>query len=72
MTESTETAPSDTSAGASAYEAAVAGGVIDTFLAMPDTREKQRAKYDRIRKLAGDEETQGMAMPAQYMFKDVP
>lgn len=72
MTEPTEPVPSDAPAGATAYDAAVAGGVIDTFLAMPDTREKQRAKYDRIRKLAGDEETQGMAMPAQYMFKDVP
>lgn len=55
-----------------AFAAAQAGGVIDTFLAMPDTREKQAAKYDRIRQLAGDEGTKGMAMPAEYMFKGVP
>ncbi|HYI62952.1 MAG TPA: amidohydrolase family protein [Acidimicrobiales bacterium] len=56
----------------SAFASAQAGGVIDTFLAMPDTREKQAAKYDRIRALANDEGTQAMEMPAQYMFKGVP
>lgn len=56
----------------SAFAAAQAGGVIDTFLAMPDTREGQSAKYDRIRALANDEGTQAMEMPAQYMFKGVP
>lgn len=57
---------------ASAFDAARSGGVIDTFLAMPDTREKQAAKYDNIRRLANDEGTQAMEMPAEYMFKGVP
>lgn len=56
----------------SAFAAAQAGGVIDTFLAMPDTREKQAAKYERIRQLANDEGTKAMEMPAEYMFKGVP
>jgi predicted TIM-barrel fold metal-dependent hydrolase len=55
-----------------AFEAARAGGVIDTFLAMPAPREEQAKKYDHIRAIARDAETQSMEMPAQYMFKDVP
>lgn len=54
------------------FEAARAGGVIDTFLSMPDTRTRQAAKYDTIRKGSLDKETHGMEMPAQYMFKGVP
>ena len=61
-----------TEADPEAFDAAQRGGVIDTFLAMPDTREKQAAKYDRIRALAKDEGTQAMEMPAEYMFKGVP
>jgi len=60
------------SSGSSAYDEARAGGIIDTFLAMPDTRENQAAKYERIRRLAGDEGTKSMEMPAEYMFKGVP
>ena len=54
------------------FEAARAGGVIDTFLSMPDTRVRQAAKYDAIRRGSLDQETQGMEMPAEYMFKGVP
>lgn len=61
-----------TDAPSTAFADARAGGVIDTFLAMPDTREKQAAKYDQIRRLANDEGTKAMEMPAQYMFKGVP
>lgn len=46
--------------------------MVDTFLSMPDTRDRQAAKYDRIRSLANDVETKSMEMPAEYMFKDVP
>ena len=55
-----------------AFEAARAGGVIDTFLSMPDTRANQAAKYEKIRELANDSETKSMEMPAEYMFKGVP
>ncbi len=55
-----------------AFEAARAGGVIDTFLSMPDTRANQSAKYEQIRQLANDAETKSMEMPAEYMFKGVP
>lgn len=73
MTDRTsESSEATVGASAAAFAEAQAGGVIDTFLAMPDTREKQAAKYDRIRQLAGDEGTRGMAMPAEYMFKGVP
>lgn len=69
----TETAPAPADrAEAGGFAAARAGGVIDTFLAMPDTRARQAAKYDRIRELAGDEGTKAMEMPAEYMFKGVP
>src|SRR4051812_40236755 len=55
-----------------AFEAARAGGVIDTFLSMPDTRARQAAKYQTIRDLSNDSETKSMEMPAEYMFKGVP
>ena len=58
--------------GNAAFDAARAGGVIDTFLAMPSEREVQVRKYDYIRDLAMDDGTQSMEMPAEYMFKDVP
>src|SRR3954467_13966393 len=58
--------------GNAAFDAARAGGVVDTFLSMPDTRERQSAKYDHIRRLANDAETKAMEMPAEYMFKGVP
>lgn len=69
----TDIASSDTSGfDSSGFEAARAGGVIDTFLSMPDTRANQAAKYDRIRQLANDAGTKDMEMPAEYMFKGVP
>lgn len=68
----TDTSPAPAEGSSSAFEDARAGGVIDTFLAMPDTRAKQAAKYDRIRALANDEGTKAMEMPAEYMFKGVP
>lgn len=54
------------------FDAARAGGVFDTFLSMPDTRARQAAKYESIRRLANDAETKSMEMPAEYMFKGVP
>jgi predicted TIM-barrel fold metal-dependent hydrolase len=54
------------------FEAARAGGVIDTFLGMPAPREEQAKKYDFIRKITKDSESDEMEMPAQYMFKGVP
>ncbi|CAN5671529.1 hypothetical protein BH24ACT4_BH24ACT4_07890 [soil metagenome] len=68
----TDTAPDRPDGSSSAFEEARAGGVIDTFLAMPDTRAKQAAKYQKIRDLANDEGTKAMEMPAEYMFKGVP
>jgi len=58
--------------GNEAFDNARAGGVIDTFLSMPDTRARQAAKYQKIRDLAHDAATKSMEMPAEYMFKDVP
>ena len=58
--------------GNPAFNAARAQGVIDTFLAMPSERAEQTRKYDNIRELAMDAETQSMEMPAEYMFKQVP
>ncbi len=55
-----------------AFEAARADGVIDTFLGMPAPRAEQAAKFDFIRKISNDKETQEMEFPAQYMFKDKP
>jgi predicted TIM-barrel fold metal-dependent hydrolase len=55
-----------------AFEAARAGGVIDTFLSMPAPRAEKAKVYDYIRKQAMDSETQTMEMPAEYMFKGVP
>jgi predicted TIM-barrel fold metal-dependent hydrolase len=56
----------------SAFEAAQAGGVIDLFLGLPDSKDKQAKKFDKIRAIANDAESKAMAMPAQYMFKGVP
>jgi uncharacterized protein len=58
--------------GNAAFDEARAGGVIDTFLSMPDVRAAKAKVYDWIRKMALDAETQSMEMPAEYMFKDVP
>jgi hypothetical protein len=56
----------------SPFEDAQAGGVIDLFLGLPDSKEKQAKKFDNIRAIANDAESKEMAMPAQYMFKGVP
>jgi hypothetical protein len=61
-----------TPTGNPAFDAARAQGVIDAFLAMPSERSEQVRKYDNIRELAMDAETQSMEMPAEYMFKQVP
>ena len=53
-------------AGNEGFEAARAGGVIDTFLSMPDTRARQAAKYDKIRELANDSETKSMEADVYY------
>jgi predicted TIM-barrel fold metal-dependent hydrolase len=55
-----------------AFDAARAGGVIDTFLSMPAPRAEKAKVYDYIRKGSLDTETQSMEMPAEYMFKGVP
>jgi predicted TIM-barrel fold metal-dependent hydrolase len=55
-----------------AFETARASGVIDTFLSMPSPRVQQAKKYDYIRAIANDRESQEMEMPAEYMFKGVP
>ena len=58
--------------GNAAFDAARAGGVVDTFLAFPDVAAEKAKVYDWVRKASLDKETQSMEMPAQYMFKDVP
>src|SRR6478735_5493796 len=58
--------------GNAAFDAARAGGVVDTFLAFPDVAAEKAKVYDWIRKASLDKETQSMEMPAQYMFKDIP
>ena len=55
-----------------AFEAARAGGVIETMIGFPAPREQAVRTYDFIRKQAMDAETQDMEFPAQYMFKGVP
>jgi hypothetical protein len=56
----------------SAFEAARAAGVIDTFLSMPAPRHEKKQVYESIRRQSLDTETQSMEMPAEYMFKGVP
>lgn len=55
-----------------AFDAARAGGIVDTFLSFPDVKEAKAKVYDYIRKASLDRETQSMEMPAGYMFKDIP
>jgi len=45
-------------------------GVIDLMIGFP-SREAER-HYDNLRAMAKDAESQTMAFPAEYMFKDVP
>ena len=58
--------------GNAAFDEARAGGVIDTFLGFPAARSEQAKKFDFIRAITNDKETQEMEFPAQYMFKDKP
>jgi hypothetical protein len=45
-------------------------GVVDLMIGFPSA--DARRKYDSLRALAKDAESQGMEFPAEYMFKDVP
>ena len=45
-------------------------GVVDLMIGFPSA--DARGKYDSLRELAKDAESQGMQMPAEYMFKEVP
>jgi uncharacterized protein len=58
-----------------AFEAAVAGGVVDTAVGMPKSRQEMYEFYEFIRKQTRDAESQeggALEFPAGYMFKDVP
>jgi predicted TIM-barrel fold metal-dependent hydrolase len=46
-------------------------GIIDLMLGIPDPGNK-KGWYDFLKPNLRDEESKGMAFPAQYMFKDVP
>jgi predicted TIM-barrel fold metal-dependent hydrolase len=58
----------------SAFEAARSGGVVDTAVGLPKTREDMFAFYEFIRRQTRDTESRegGLEFPAGYMFKDVP
>ncbi|MBK5287502.1 MAG: hypothetical protein JJE46_03435, partial [Acidimicrobiia bacterium] len=57
-----------------AYEAAHAGGVIDTATGIPKSREEMFEFYKFIRDQTRDSESKagegGLEFPAGYMFKD--
>jgi uncharacterized protein len=56
-----------------AFNNARAGGVVDTAVGIPKSREEMYEFYSFIRKQARDPESKdGLEMPAGYMFKDVP
>jgi predicted TIM-barrel fold metal-dependent hydrolase len=58
-----------------AYEAAKAGGVVDTAVGFPKSREEMYKFYGFIRKQTRDSasvEGGELEFPAGYMFKDVP
>jgi predicted TIM-barrel fold metal-dependent hydrolase len=58
-----------------AYEDAKAGGVVDTMVGLPKSREEMYKFYGFIRKQtrdAGSKEGGELEFPAGYMFKDVP
>lgn len=46
-------------------------GVIDLMLGVPEPGQKERW-YDFLKPNLRDEESKGMAFPAEYMFKEVP
>jgi uncharacterized protein len=45
-------------------------GVVDLMIGFPSA--DPRKKYESLRRLAKDTESQAMKFPAEYMFKDVP
>src|SRR5579871_2888294 len=45
-------------------------GIVDLMIGFPSAN--ARGKYDSLRDLTKDAESQQMDMPAGYMFKDVP
>ena len=59
-----------------AFEAARAGGVVDTAVGIPKSREEMYEFYSFIRKQTRDTASRegegGLEFPAGYMFKDVP
>jgi predicted TIM-barrel fold metal-dependent hydrolase len=59
-----------------AYEAAKAGGVVDTAVGFPKSREDMFEFYEFIRKGSHDAQTRegegGLEFPAGYMFKNPP
>jgi predicted TIM-barrel fold metal-dependent hydrolase len=59
-----------------AYETAKAGGVVDTAVGMPKSREEMYEFYEFIRRQTHDADSkegkEGLEFPAGYMFKDVP
>jgi predicted TIM-barrel fold metal-dependent hydrolase len=64
------------SADTAAYFAAHAGGVVDTAVGVPKSRDEMYKYYEFIRKQTHDHESKGgeggLEFPAGYMFKDVP
>ena len=46
--------------GNDAFDAARAGGIVDTFLSFPDVREAKAKVYDYIRKATMDQVTQAV------------
>ena len=46
-------------------------GVIDLMLGIPEPGQKERW-YDFLKPNLRDDESKGMAFPAEYMFKEVP
>jgi predicted TIM-barrel fold metal-dependent hydrolase len=61
--------------GNPAFEAARAGGVIDTAVGMPKSRQEMYEFYEFIRKQTRDSESReggSLEFPAGYMFKAVP
>src|SRR4051812_17794949 len=56
-----------------AYERAKVGGMVDTAVGMPKSREEMYQFYEFIRRQTHDRESKdGLEFPAGYMFKDVP
>ncbi len=63
---------SDSAVVNAAFEAARAGGVVDTFLSMPAPRGEGARSTTTSASSPSTPRRQSMEMPAEYMFKDVP